>query len=66
MEKESFVTSYTGFHCIPTSATNLFLSVLIVISSNCNGQKLHTIERDVGSLLQGTHLYGRDSKLGNA
>lgn len=20
--RESFVTSYTGFHCIPTSATN--------------------------------------------
>jgi len=43
-----------------------FRNVFIVIRSHCNKQKLHTIARDVGSLLQETHLYGGDSKLGNA
>jgi len=43
-----------------------FRSVFIVIRSNCNRQKLRTIERYVGSLLQGTHLYGGDSKLDNS
>jgi len=63
--KETFVTSYTGFHCMPTSTTNPS-EMFIVIRGNCNRQKLHTIERDVGSLLQGTHLYVGYSKLCNA
>jgi hypothetical protein len=42
-----------------------FRIVFIVIRSNYNRQKLHTIERYVGSLLEGTHLYGGDSKLDN-
>jgi hypothetical protein len=62
--KESSVTSYTGlFHCMPTSTTNP-LEVCSLIVGVANRQQLCTIERDVGSLLQGTHLYGGYSKLG--